>query len=74
MNMNKKTIITVLLAVVAMAGHGQEKKYRLEGDLGMPDYSGPVYVIDLLTNDTVTSAQVDKGILQPVEGTISDIL
>ena len=72
--MNKKTIITVLLAVVAMAGHGQEKKYRLEGDLGMPDYSGPVYVIDLLTNDTVTSAQVDKGILQPVEGTISDIL
>ena len=37
--MNKKTIITVLLAVVAMAGHGQEKKYRLEGDLGMPDYS-----------------------------------
>ena len=34
--MNKKTIITILLALVAVAGQAQIH-YRLEGNIGMPE-------------------------------------
>lgn len=66
--MNKKTIITALLAIVAIAGQGQNAKFKIEGNIGQPDYTGAVHIIDLHTNDTVSSAQVDKGLMLPTEG------
>ena len=43
--MNKKTIITALLALVAMAGQGQIH-YRLEGNIGRPDVTDTLSVIE----------------------------
>ena len=40
MNVNKKTIITILLALVAMAGHGQELKIDDQGELEIDVRSG----------------------------------
>ena len=35
----KKTIITALFALIAMAGQGQVH-YRIEGNIGMPNFTG----------------------------------
>ena len=43
--MNKQTIITILLALVAMAGQGQIH-YRLEGNTGRPDVTDTLSVIE----------------------------
>ena len=68
----KQTIITAMLALGYIAGKGQIQ-YRIEGDIGKPDYTGEVHIIDLLTSDTVSKAQVKNGMLQPVEGKLTEL-
>ena len=43
--MNKKTIITLLLALVAVTGQAQVH-YRLEGNIGRPDVTDTLSVIE----------------------------
>ena len=43
--MNKKSIITILLALVAMAGQGQVH-YRIDGNTGHSDFTGTLYLCD----------------------------
>ena len=43
--MNKKTIITILLALVAMAGQAQIH-YRLEGNIGRPDLIDTLSIVE----------------------------
>ena len=69
----KQTIITILLAFFAIVGQAQEAKFRMEGNIGKSDYSGTVHVIDVLTDDTIATAQVEDGMMQPVEGRFETI-
>ena len=46
MNMNKSTIITLLFALVAMAGQAQTH-YRLEGNIGDSNITGKAIVWDM---------------------------
>ena len=43
--MNKITIITILLALVAMAGQAQVN-YHIDGNTGHPDFTGTLYLYD----------------------------
>ena len=70
--MNKQTIITALLALVWMTGQAKGH-FRIEGQIGKPDYTGKVHIIDLLTNDTVSTTQVENGMIKPIEGKLTEI-
>ena len=71
--MNKKTIITILLALVAMAGHGQIH-YRLEGTIGDSTITGKAVVQDMYVHsgEIIDTVNIIKGIIEPVEGELSD--
>ena len=63
--MNKQTIITALLALVAVAGHGQIN-YRIDGNTGHPDFTGTLYLYDY--SSIVDSVQVVKGVITEHSG------
>lgn len=71
--MNKKTIITALLALIAMAGHGQVH-YRLEGNIGDSTITGKALVRDMYVHsgEIIDTVNITKGIIEPVEGELSD--
>ena len=71
--MNKKTIITALLALIAMAGHGQVH-YRLEGNIGDSTITGKALVRDMYVHsgEIIDTVNIIKGIIEPVEGELSD--
>ena len=58
--MNKQTIITALLALVAMAGQGQVH-YRIDSNTGHSDFTGTLYLYDY--SSIVDSVQVVKGVI-----------
>ncbi len=72
--MNKKTITTLILLMVASIGYGGESKFRIEGNIGQPNYTGSVLIIDMMTRDTVATGQVENGIMQAIEGTTHSML
>ena len=63
--MNKKAIITILLALVAMAGQGQVN-YHIDGNTGHPDFTGTLYLYDY--SSIVDSVQVVKGVITEHRG------
>ena len=75
--MNKKTIITILLALVAMAGQGQIH-YRLEGNIGRPDVTDTLSVIENrgfeengnILSKTIDTLYIVNGNIIPMEGTL----
>ena len=71
--MNKKTIITILLALAAMAGQGQIH-YRLEGNIGDSTITGKAVVRDMYAHsgEIIDTVNIIKGIIEPVEGELSD--
>lgn len=69
--MNKKTIITVLLALVEMTGQAQVH-YRLEGYIGNTEISDRMEVRDNFNNVLIDSIHVVNGKIEPIEGTIPD--
>ena len=52
--MNKKNIITILLALVATAGQGQVN-YHIDGNTGHPDFTGTLYLYDSRGRSTSTT-------------------
>ena len=71
MNM-KKTIISILLALVAMAGQGQIH-YRLEGNIGMPEFTGVMEIKDILKLQPVDTIKVVNGVITPKEGDLPEM-
>ena len=71
--MNKKTVITILLALVAMAGQAQVN-YRLEGNIGDSTITGKAVVRDMYSHsgEIIDTVSIIKGIIEPVEGELSD--
>ena len=69
--MNKQNVITILLALVAMAGQAQIH-YRLEGNIGNDEISGRMEVRDMFNNVLIDSVNVVNGKIEPIEGTIPD--
>ena len=70
--MNKKTIITILLALVAMAGQGQVH-YRIEGNIDMPKFTGVMEIKDVLKQQSIDTIKVVNGIITPKEGTLPEM-
>ena len=61
------TIITILLALVAMAGQGQVN-YHIDGNTGHPDFTGTLYLYDY--SSIVDSMQVVNGVIILHNGTL----
>ena len=76
MNMNKSTIITLLFALVAMAGQAQIH-YRLEGTIGDSTLNTRLLLNQgmsamKLVNATIDTLEVVGGKLIPTEGTLEE--
>ncbi|MBQ7462306.1 MAG: AhpC/TSA family protein [Bacteroidaceae bacterium] len=70
--MNKKTIITILLALVALAGQGQVH-YRIEGNIDMPKFTGVMEIKDVLKQQSIDTIKVVNGIITPKEGDLPEM-
>ena len=70
--MNKKIIITALLALVAMAGHGQEINWKLEGTAANANPEDTLSLIDIEGQNEVAALQIKDGIIIPKSGTLSN--
>ena len=67
--MNKQTIITALLALVAMAGQGQIH-YRLEGTIGDSTVNAKMLLVNKYNPGWPDSVEVKGGKIIPKEGVI----
>ena len=65
--MNKKAIITALFTLVALVGQGQIH-YRIEGNIGMPDFTGVMELKDVFLQQSLDTIKVVNGIITPREG------
>ena len=70
--MNKKIIITALLALVVLTGQGQIH-YRIEGNIGHPDFTGTLYLRDRI-GTIVDSLQAVRGEILPHEGSLPEMV
>ena len=70
--MNKKPIITILLALVAMTGWGQIH-YRIEGHIGKPEFTGMMELFDVVKLQRVDTIEVVNGIITPKEGVLPEM-
>ena len=70
--MNKQAIITILFSLVAMTGQGQVH-FRIEGNIGMPDFTGVMEIKDVLKQQSVDTIKVVNGIIIPKEGTLPEM-
>lgn len=68
----KKTIFTILLALVSMATQAQIH-YRIEGNIGMPDFTGKVEIYDVMKAVVVDSMDVVNGIVVPKENNLPEM-
>ena len=75
--MNKKTIITILLALVAMAGLAQTKNYTIQGNLSEVAKAtakqcvrfDSVTIVNTATNEVTTRCTIQDGVFT-IKGTI----
>ena len=70
--MNKQAIIIALLALIAMAGQGQIH-YRIEGNIGMPKFTGVMELKDVFMQQSVDTIKVVNGIITPKEGDLPEM-
>ena len=68
--MNKKTIITILLALVAMAAQAQTFTWRIEGTVANAAPTDTLTVIDAERQRMITMLQVKDGNIVPASGTL----
>ena len=68
----KKTIFTILLFLFAVAGQAQIH-YRLEGNIGHPEFTGTMYVVDILKVQHTDTIEVVNGIITPKEGELPEM-
>ena len=71
--MYKKSIFSILLALVALAGQAQ-LHFRLEGNIGMPEFTGQFKIIDIVGEQTIDSFRVVKGEITPIEGEVPELV
>ena len=77
--MNKKTIITVLLTLVAMAGQGQVH-YRLEGNIGNPEVTDTLTLFEdrgkevdgYIATEIIDTLYIVNGKIIPIEGELPE--
>ena len=70
--MKKQTIITAMLALVALAGQAQIH-YRIEGNIGLLDFTGKVEVCDVMKAVVIDSMDVVNGVVVPQEGDLPEM-
>ena len=70
--MNKKTIITILLALVAMAAQAQTFTWRIEGTVANAAPTDTLTVIDAERQRMITTLQVKDGNIVPASGTLDE--
>ena len=70
--MNKQAIITLLFVLVAIAGQGQVH-YRIDGNIGMPKFTGVMEIKDVLKQQSVDTIKVVNGIITPKEGDLPEM-
>ena len=70
--MKKQIIIGSLLTLFAVAGQGQIH-YRLEGNIGMPEFTGTLKINDVAYDKIIDSVNVVKGEIIPIEGNLPEI-
>ena len=68
----KEAIITALLVLVALVGQGQIH-YRIEGNIGMPDFTGVMELKDVFMQQSVDTIKVVNGIITPREGDLPEM-
>ena len=68
MNVNKKTIITIQLALVAIAGRAQAFQYRIVGNIGM-ELTGWLYLMNQSDKNytDIDSLWVEDGVIRTYE-------
>ena len=77
--MKKKTVITILLALIAMAGNAQIH-YRLEGNIGRPNLTDTLCIIENrgfekdgnILNMTIDTLYIINGNIVPIEGILPE--
>ena len=69
MNVNKQTIITLLLTLVAIAGRAQAFQYRIVGNIGM-EFTGWLYLMNQSDKNytDIDSLWVENGEIRAFEG------
>lgn len=67
-----RTIITILFTLVAIAGRA-EIHYRLEGDIGKPDFTGVMEICDIMKLTCIDTIKVVNGIIEPKEGILPEM-
>lgn len=68
----KKLFIIALLALIAVAGQAQIH-YRLEGNIGHPEFTGIMSVVDLFKAQEIGKIEVVNGIITPIEGDLPEM-
>ena len=68
----KKLFIIALLALVTLAGQAQIH-YRLEGNIGHPEFTGIMSVVDILKAQEICTIEVVNGIITPIEGDLPEM-
>ena len=77
MNKNKKTIITILLAIVTMTGQAQTKNYTIQGNLSEVAKAtakqgvsfDSVTIMNIATNEVISKQTIQDGVFT-INGTI----
>ncbi|MCR5333459.1 MAG: DUF4369 domain-containing protein, partial [Bacteroidaceae bacterium] len=70
--MNKKTIITALLALVALTGLCQTINWKIEGTAANANPEDTLSLIDIEGQNEVAALQIMDGIIIPKSGTLSN--
>lgn len=68
--MNKQIVITVLLALVSLAGRAQTFTWRIEGTVANAAPADTLMVIDAEKQSIITTLQVNDGNIVPTSGTL----
>ena len=68
----KEQILTILLSLVAVRGQAQIH-YRLEGNIGHPEFTGIMYMVDILKAQYIDTIEVVNGNITPKEGDLPEM-
>lgn len=68
----KKILIIPLLALCTQAGQAQIH-YRLEGNIGHPEFTGIMYMVDILKAQYIDTIEVVNGNITPKEGDLPEM-
>ena len=69
----KKIKLLTMLALFAIAGQSQVH-FRLEGNIGMPEFTGQFKIYDIVGEQAIDSGRIVKGEIIPIEGQIPELV